>query len=498
MTMRKLNLVFTSTPGIGNLVPVVEFARLLTNRDRRFSATVLIITIPERPIVNSYILTRGTALSVHDNDDVNFLHLPTVDPLSPDEYQSSLGYLCTLIEKHKPHVKHAIANLMATESGSDNAVSVRVAGLFVDMFCTSMIDVANELGIPSYLYFASPASFLGFLLYFPTLDTQLATEFVDSDTEFIVPKDSSITELKIPSFANPLPPLVLPTTALKRKQDGYMWYLYHGRRYLETKGMIVNTFQELEPYAIDSLRVTEMPPVYPIGPVLDLHGLAQWHPDRASQEKIMRWLDDQPPSSVVFLCFGSMGSLSEAQLREIAVGLERTGFRFLWSIREPSKGTIYLPGEYTNLEEILPEGFFHRTAKIGLVCGWVPQVTILAHQAVGGFVSHCGWNSVLESLWFSVPMATWPVYAEQQMNAFQLVKEFGLAVEIRLDFREGSDVVLAEELEKGLQQLMDGDDEVRRKVKQMKEKSRTAMMEDGSSYKSLGSLIEDLMANIGC
>lgn len=84
------------------------------------------------------------------------------------------------------------------------------------------------------------------------------------------------------------------------------------------------------------------------------------------------------------------------------------------------------------------------------------------------------------------------------MNAFQLVKEFGLAVEIRLDFREGSDVVLAEELEQGLQQLMDGDDEVRRKVKQMKEKSRTAMMEDGSSYKSLGSLIEELMANIGC
>lgn len=158
----------------------------------------------------------------------------------------------------------------------------------------------------------------------------------------------------------------------------------------------------------------------------------------------------------------------------------------MWSIREPSKGTIYLPGEYTNLEEILPERFFNRTAKIGLVCGWVPQVTILAHQAIGGFISHCGWNSILESLWFGVPKATWPVYAGQQMNAFQLVKEFGLAVEIRLDYREGSDLVLAEELEKGLQLLMDGDDEVRKKVKDMKEKSRTPMMENGSSYKSLG------------
>lgn len=84
------------------------------------------------------------------------------------------------------------------------------------------------------------------------------------------------------------------------------------------------------------------------------------------------------------------------------------------------------------------------------------------------------------------------------MNAFQLVKEFGLAVEIRSDYRAGSDLVLAEELEKGLQLLMDGDDEVRKKVREMEDKGRTAMVENGSSYKSLGSLIEELMANIGC
>ncbi|KAK1557993.1 hypothetical protein Q3G72_035503 [Acer saccharum] len=239
-----------------------------------------------------------------------------------------------------------------------------------------------------------------------------------------------------------------------------------------------------------------MPPVYPIGPVIDLYGPAQWHPDRAQQEEIMKWLDDQPPLSVAFLCFGSQGSLGVAQLREIATGLDRAGFRFLWSIREPPKGTIYLPGEYPNLEEVLPQGFLNRTDGIGLVCGWVPQVTILAHQAIGGFVSHCGWNSILESLWYGVPIATWPIYAEQQMNAFQLVKELGLAVEIRLDYREGSDLVLAEELERGLRRLMDNGDVVRtKKVKEMKEKSRMALMENGSSYKSLQSLAKQLVAN---
>lgn len=123
-------------------------------------------------------------------------------------------------------------------------------------------------------------------------------------------------------------------------------------------------------------------------------------------------------------------------------------------------------------------------------------MTILSHPAIGGFVSHCGWNSILESLWFGVPIATWPVYAEQQMNAFEMVKELELAVELRLDYREGSKVVMAEELETALRRLMNDDDEVRSRVKLMGEKCRTVLMENGSSHEALNSLIEKLTAQI--
>ncbi|KAK6240311.1 hypothetical protein SCA6_005700 [Theobroma cacao] len=497
--MNKFHVVFISAPGIGNFVPTVEFARHLNNHDPRFIVTILMIEIAERPIVNAYI---QSCVATHTS--INFINLPPVDPPSPDEYQTSLGYICLLIAKHKLHVKNAIEDLMSTESPSDSdMVDVRVAGLVVDMFCTSMIDVAKELGIPCYLYFTSPVSFLGFMLYFPTLDGIFTTEFVDSDSGLMVPKDSAAantSELTIPGFANPLPHLMLPNRVLYRKQEGYFWFLHHARRYKETKGMVVNTFRELEPYAIDSVSNGngDWPPIYPIGPVLDLVGPAQWHPERAQHDSIVQWLDNQPPSSVVFLCFGSMGSLSGAQLREIAVGLERSGFRFLWSIREPPKRELDLPGEYKNGEEIemLPQGFVDRSrsAGIGLVCGWVPQAVILGHQAIGGFVSHCGWNSILESIWYGVPIATWPLYAEQQMNAFQLVKELELALEIRLDYREGSDLVSPEELERALRRLMEGNDEVRRKMREMKQKSRAALMPNGSSYKSLASLIEELTA----
>ncbi|KAG8474452.1 hypothetical protein CXB51_033794 [Gossypium anomalum] len=486
MAMDKYEVVFISTPLIGNLVPTVEFAHHLTRHDPRFSATILIITVHERIIVNLYTQSLATAAS-HSQSHVNFIHLPTVQPPTPDQYQSSLGYTSLFIDKHKPHVKHAISTLASITS---------VAALFVDMFTTSMIDVAQDLGIPCYLFFASPASFLGFMLHLPALATQLAADFVDSHSGLIAPKDSAI-ELIIPTFSKPLPPSVLPSSVLKRNEDGYFWYLEHARRYTETMGIVVNTFLELEPHAIASLSISGLPPVYPVGPILNHTGASQWHPDGAQlHDSIMEWLDQQPPSSVVFLCFGSMGSLKGPQLREIAIGLERSGYRFLWSVREPPKGKLDLPGEYTNVEAVLPAGFLDRTAGLGLVCGWVQQVRVLSHQAIGGFVSHCGWNSILESVWHGVPIATWPVYAEQQMNAFELVKELGLGVEIRLDYREGSDLVVAEELERGLRRLMDGEDEVKAKVREMKSKSRMVLMENGSSCKSLASLIQEISGRI--
>nr|QHW04707.1 UDP-glycosyltransferase [Glycyrrhiza glabra] len=467
--MTRFEVVFIATPAIGNLVPAVEFANLLTKHDPRFSATVLIITIPQRPLVNTYAQARS---STSATSNLRFLHLPTVDPPTPDQYTSSVGFLCLLIQKHKHHVKHALLNL-TKPTESRRCDSVRLAALFVDMFSTTIIDVAAELTVPCYLFFASPASFLGFTLHLPR---------VDSETEF-----------EIPSFKNPLPRTVLPNLVLKAKEDGYSWVSHHAGRYRETKGIVINTLQELEPHALQSLyNDSQLPPVYAIGPVLDLIGPARWDPNPAQYNRIMEWLDTQPQSSVVFLCFGSMGSLEAKQVEEIAIGLERAGVRFLWALREPPKAQLEDPRDYTNHKDVLPDGFLERTAGMGLVCGWVPQAKVLAHVAVGGFVSHCGWNSLLESLWHGVPVATWPVYAEQQMNAFEMVKELGLAVEIRVDYRVGGDLVPAEEVENGVRSLMNGCDEIRGKVKEMSDKCRVALMENGSSYTNLVSLIHEL------
>ncbi|KAL4578176.1 hypothetical protein LXL04_014295 [Taraxacum kok-saghyz] len=471
--MRRAEVAIIASPSMGNLIPAVEFAtHLIDHHLSPISVVILTISMPQRPLIDDYVQSRTST------QHIRFIQLPHADPPPPDQYTSSIEFISLYIENHKPIIKQTLKQLSTTVS---DLGPVPLVGLFVDMFCTSMIDVANDLDIPCYLFFSSPAANLGFVLHLATLP---ATE-------------SFTTELTVPGYANIVPSSVLPSFCINKNEFGYSTFVRHALRYKETKGIIVNTFQELEPYALESLssNFMDLPPVYPVGPIIDHAGPAKWHSNRSGHEKTIEWLDRQPECSVVFLCFGSMGTLTPAQVREIAIGLERAGYRFLWALREPAKAKLKLPNDYEHIDESLfPDGFIDRTAEIGLVCGWVPQVTVLAHKAIGGFVSHCGWNSILESISYGVPIATWPLYGEQQMNAFEMVRELGLGVEIRLDSRDkGGDLVLAGEVERGVRELMDGGDGVlRKKVKKMREKSNNVLMEN----KALGDLIDVLLSNI--
>ncbi|CAL8138518.1 unnamed protein product [Prunus armeniaca] len=151
-----------------------------------------------------------------------------------------------------------------------------------------------------------------------------------------------------------------------------------------------------------------------------------------------------------------------------------------------------LPSDYADPSGVLPEGFLDRTAKIGKVIGWAPQVDILAYSSIGGFVSHCGWNSMLESLWYGVPVATWPI---PHFGCFSEtpIKELGLAVEIKMDYRKDSEVVVsAQDIERGIRQVMEHDSVIRKRVKEMSENSKKSLMNGGSSYSSLGRFIDQI------
>ena len=405
--MKKTELVFIPAPAIGHLVSAVEFAKLLVDRDDRFSVTLLIMKLPaELPVLTDYVQSLSTSIFGR----IRIVHLPQLDfsklvsSSNPSLSSSAAYFFYTCMENQKPLVRDAVKQLPRTES-------TQFVGFVVDMLCSSMIDVGNEFGVPSYIFFPSGAAFLGLMLHFQALHGHQAvdiTEFGDSDADLLVP-----------SFTNSVPAQVLPFMVVD-KEGASTVFLNRTRRFREMKRILVNTFIELESHAINTIANGTTPPVYPLGPTLNLKLGDNHNHISFDLDHMMKWLDDQPPSSVVFLCFGSIGSFCVEQVKEIAHGLEHSGFCFLWSLRQPPpKGKIALPSDYANPEEVLPKGFLDRTNKIGKVIGWAPQVAILAHLAIGGFVSHCGWNSILESLWHGVPIATWPMYSEQQLNILQ-------------------------------------------------------------------------------
>ncbi|KAL5564206.1 hypothetical protein UlMin_027370 [Ulmus minor] len=471
--MKKTELVFVPTPVPGHLVSTIQFAKQLLRCDNQLSVMILIIKLPKSPTLVGVSSNSLETSASHPN--IRFIDVPIPQNLSPRELfqKSTDNFLDLYVESHKPNVKDVIASHVLTKP-------VSFGGLVVDLFCTAMVDVAKELGAPSYVFFTCGVASLGFIFYMEEKhNLSGAIEYKESDPES-----------HVPSYVNPIPTKALPSFVFKT--DGYMAFVSRARRIKKTDGIIVNSVLDLESHAMTSFSGGKTPPVYTVGPLIDHQG-SKVHQqiDQNEREKIMTWIDDQPSKLVVFMCFGSYGTFSAPELREIAIALERTGHRFLWSVR--------LAQQETKLEECLPEGFLERTKDTGMICGWAPQEEVLAHKATGGFVSHCGWNSILESLWFGVPLVTWPLYAEQQLNAFQMAKDLGLAVELRLDSRRergpGGDVVMADEIEKAVRCVMDGDCDVRKRVEEMSEKCRMAVADGGSSFQSLGQLIDVILTN---
>ncbi|KAK5846628.1 hypothetical protein PVK06_002923 [Gossypium arboreum] len=211
-----------------------------------------------------------------------------------------------------------------------------------------MIDIATDFGLPSYLFFTSNVAFFGLMWYLPTRHSLKSSEFESSDPEHL-----------IPGFFNPVPTCVLPLPVFS-KDGGYTTYVKVAARFKDAKGIIINTFEELEPYALHCFSNGQNPPLYPVGPVIELTGPSY----SDSDNKVIKWLDDQPQASVVFLCFGSMGSFKAPQVKEIALGLEQSGFRFLWS--------LCVQPPQNDASEMLPEGFLERVQGRGMICSWAP------------------------------------------------------------------------------------------------------------------------------
>ncbi|XP_010480928.1 PREDICTED: UDP-glycosyltransferase 74B1-like [Camelina sativa] len=201
---------------------------------------------------------------------------------------------------------------------------------------------------------------------------------------------------------------------------------------------------------------------------------------KQKSEECMEWLETKPVQSVVFISFGSFGILFEKQLTEIAIALQESNLNFLWVIRE------------AHIKK-LPEGFVESTKDRALLVSWCNQLEVLAHESIGCFLTHCGWNSTLEGLRLGVPMVGVPQWSDQMNDAKFVEDVWKVGYRAKEDACEG--IVKSEEVVRCLKGVMEGESSVniRESSKKWKDLAVKAMSEGGSSDRSINEFIESLV-----
>ncbi|KAF8388478.1 hypothetical protein HHK36_027150 [Tetracentron sinense] len=247
----------------------------------------------------------------------------------------------------------------------------------------------------------------------------------------------------------------------------------------ETKPtVLVNTFDALE---AEALKAVEKLNLIGIGPLISLSFLDKFFGGdlcHASRD-YLEWLNSKPDSSVVYVSFGSMAVLSKPQMEEIGKGLLESGRPFLWVIRQPENGET----ELNNIEELRREG---------MIVPWCSQVEVLSHPSVGCFVTHCGWNSTLESLVTGVPVVAFPQWTDQLTNAKLIEDVWRTGVKVRVKEEEG--IVESDEIKRCLETVMRGErgEEMRRNAKKWKDLAMEAVKECGSSDRNLRRFVDEI------
>ncbi|PON81183.1 UDP-glucuronosyl/UDP-glucosyltransferase [Trema orientale] len=226
--------------------------------------------------------------------------------------------------------------------------------------------------------------------------------------------------------------------------------------------------------------------MWAVGP---LHQTTDFKELRDQDKCLLGWLDKQEPNSVLYISFGTTTTLSEEEIKELAIGLEQSGVKFIWVLRDADKADII--GNENGRRPQLPDGFEERMGGMGMVVReWVPQVQILGHPSTGGFMSHCGWNSCMESLSMGVPIAAWPMHSDQPMNAVLITEVLKVGVAV-MEWEQRHEMVTSSMISRAARKLMASEegDEIRKRVVEIGEAVKQSVAEGGDCRSEWDSFI---------
>ncbi|CAN4126467.1 unnamed protein product [Withania somnifera] len=361
----------------GHISPFLELAKKLANRNFH-------IYMCSTPINLSSIKKRVTEKYSRSIELVEF-HLPSL-PNLPPHYHTTNGL--------PPHLMTTLykAFEMSTPNLTKTLQTLNPDLVIYDFNLPGAAECASSMNIPAVQFLTFSAAVIAFCIHVSYKPGEMYPFPEISLSEYeILSLRKVLKELGVGKFPF--------DEGLRRSQDI----------------ILMKTCRDFEGKYIDYLSSLVSKKVVPVGI------LVQESTNKDDHKEIMLWLDKKHKVSTLFVSFGSECFLSKEQIHAVAQGLEHSKVNFIWVIRFPQ-------GERISIRDALQEGFLQRVGERGMVMeGWAPQARILQHPSIGGFVSHCGWNSVMESMKFGVPIIAMPMKVDQPMNA-ELIEYIGMGM----------------------------------------------------------------------
>ncbi|PWA37695.1 UDP-glycosyltransferase 73E1 [Artemisia annua] len=460
----ELHFVMFPLMAQGHIVPMVDIARILAEK----GATVTIFATPLvanrfRPVISRAIEAKLKIQILELELQVAKVGLPegcqSFEKLPSSDSSAKLFAAMDLLEQPAEDLVRKLS------PPPDCIIS--------DFLFPWTTDMARRFNIPR-LVFHGPGCF--WLVCMHAVFSSDKFKTIKLEEKFMLPglpDQVEVTKLQITG-----------TKEIKPEQMGFWVRATEAEK--AAYGTVVHTFYELEPEYVKEYSKVKDTKVWCIGPVAlsnkaNLDIAERGNKAAINEHDCLKWLDEKEPGSVFYVCLGSITRLSTEQAIEIALGLESTNQPFLWFLRNKTQ----------ELEKWFSEvGFEERVKDRGLIVhGWAPQILILSHCAVGGFLTHCGWNSTLEGVSFGVPMVTWPHFADQFLNETFIVEILKIGVRIGVDIPElyGEEdkleaLVKKEDVKRAVECLMDKEDKEakqrRKRARKLAEMAKRAMAEE--------------------
>lgn len=448
-SVHQTHVALFPSAGMGHLVPFLRLANTLLRHNCKLT---LITSQPPVSSAESHLISRF--LSAFPQITEFKFHIL---PLHPSIANSDDPFFLQF---------EAIRRSFHLLNSPLSALSPPLSALVCDVtLISSALQLTATLNIPNYALFTSSARMFSFFAYYP----------------FVKMADPSSDSIRVPAIGS-IPKTSLPPPLLVNNSIFQKIFSQDGQRIKELNGILINAMDAMEGDTLTALNtgkvINGLPPVVPIGPLLPCDF------ENPDAKFSIKWLDNLPPRSVVFASFGSRTAASRDQIKEIGSGLVSSGYRFLWVVKDK----VVDKEDKEGLEEIVGEELMKKMKEKGMVLKeWVNQDEILGHRAVGGFISHCGWNSVMEAALEGVPVLAWPQIGDQMINA-ELIAKIGLGMWIEKWGWGQKCLVKGEELGGRIKELMESE-ALRKEAAKFRDEAIKAVEVGGSCDRAIEGLI---------